>query len=195
MLLGRDVEQAALTDLLDRVRGGMSQVVVLRGEAGIGKTALLDAVAGAGADLRVLRVAGVEAEAGFPFAALHRLLIAYVQDLEGLPGTQREALSVAFGLADGPAPDRFLVGLAVLSLLAGVAADGPVLCCVDDTQWLDRESLNVLAFVARRVHAEGIGLVLTVRTGTGDVAVLAGLPVLAVEGCRRPTRWSCCARW
>ncbi|BCY11202.1 helix-turn-helix transcriptional regulator [Actinoplanes sp. L3-i22] len=182
MLLGRDVEQAALTDLLDRVRGGMSQVVVLRGEAGIGKTALLDAVAGAGADLRVLRVAGVEAEAGFPFAALHRLLIAYVQDLEGLPGTQREALSVAFGLADGPAPDRFLVGLAVLSLLAGVAADGPVLCCVDDTQWLDRESLNVLAFVARRVHAEGIGLVLTVRTGTGDVAVLAGLPVLAVEG-------------
>ncbi|WP_436532355.1 helix-turn-helix transcriptional regulator [Actinoplanes sp. HUAS TT8] len=182
MLLGRDTEQAALDTVLAQVRAGMSQVVVLRGEAGIGKTALLDAIAAAGADLRVLRVAGVEAEAEFPFAALHRLLIAYVQDLEGLPVTQREALSVAFGLADGPAPDRFLVSLAVLSLLAGVAARGPVLCCVDDTQWLDRESLNVLGFVARRVHAEGIGLFLTVRTGTEDVAVLEGLPVLTVEG-------------
>lgn len=182
MLLGRDVEQAALDTVLAQVRGGMSQVIVLRGEAGIGKTALLDAIAAAGAELRVLRVAGVEAEAEFPFAALHRLLIAYVQDLEGLPGTQREALSVAFGLVDGPAPDRFLVSLAVLSLLAGVAARGPVLCCVDDTQWLDRESLNVLGFVARRVHAEGIGLFFTVRTGTDDVAVLEGLPVLTVEG-------------
>lgn len=182
MLLGRDTEQATLDTLLTQVRSGMSQVIVLRGEAGIGKTALLDSVAGAAADLRVLRVAGVEAEAEFPFAALHRLLITYTQDLEGLPVTQREALSVAFGFADGPAPDRFLVSLAVLSLLAGAAARGPLLCCVDDTQWLDRESLNVLAFVARRVHAEGIGLVFTVRTGTDDVAVLEGLPVLTVEG-------------
>ncbi|MEV6348109.1 AAA family ATPase [Actinoplanes sp. NPDC051851] len=183
MLLGRAAEKATLDDLLDEVRAGMSRVVVVRGEAGIGKTALLDEVARAADDLRVLRVAGVEAEADFPFAALHRLLVSYVRkDLEVLPGTQRTALSVAFGLADGPAPDRFLVSLAVLSLLASVAARGPVLCCVDDTQWLDRESLGVLAFVARRVHAEGIGLILTVRTGTGDVALLEGLPVVAVEG-------------
>jgi DNA-binding CsgD family transcriptional regulator len=182
VLWGRDTERAALDTLLAQIRGGMSQVVVLRGEAGIGKTALLDAVAEAAADLRVLRVAGVEAEAGFSFAALHRLLIPYTGDLDVLPPLQREALSVAFGLTDGPAPDRFLVSLATLSLLAAVTARGPVLCCVDDTQWLDRESLDVLAFVARRVHAEGIGLVLTVRTGTEDVAALEGLPTLAVEG-------------
>ncbi|WP_223256643.1 helix-turn-helix transcriptional regulator [Micromonospora endophytica] len=186
MLLGRATERAALETLLDRVRAGMSQVIVLRGEAGIGKTALLDAVAEAGTDLQVLRVAGVEAEAEFPFAALHRLLVAYVNDLDGLPATQRQALSVAFGLTDGLAADRFLVSLAVLSLLARTAVRGPVLCCVDDTQWLDRESLNVLAFVARRVHAEGIGLVFTVRTGTDDVAVLEGLPVLMVEGLPQP---------
>ncbi|BCJ47056.1 transcriptional regulator [Actinoplanes ianthinogenes] len=180
MLRGRERELAALDALLERIRGGMSEVVVLRGEAGIGKTALLDAVAARAPEK--LRVSGVEAEAEFPFAALHRLLIAYAKDLDGLPEAQREALSVAFGLADGPAPDRFLVSLAVLSLLAAVAARGPVLCCVDDIQWLDRESLNVLAFVARRVHAEGIGLVFTVRTGTADVAVLDGLPEIVVEG-------------
>ncbi|RIV40106.1 LuxR family transcriptional regulator [Micromonospora radicis] len=182
VLLGRDTERAALEALIERVRAGMSQVIVLRGEAGIGKTALLDAVADAGADLRVLRVAGVEAEAEFPFAALHRLLVPHVRDLDGLPATQHQALSVAFGLTDGPPADRFLVSLAVLSLLARTADRGPVLCCIDDTQWLDRESLNVLAFVARRVHAEGIGLVFTVRTGTDDVAALEGLPVLLVEG-------------
>ncbi|MBX7266287.1 AAA family ATPase [Micromonospora sp. Llam7] len=181
-MLGRDTERAALDALVAQVRGGMSQVLVLRGEAGIGKTALLDAVAGAADGLRVLGVAGVEAEAGFSFAALHRLLVPYLQDLDGLPPMQREALSVAVGLTDGPAPDRFLVSLAALSLLAGITVHGPVLCCVDDTQWLDRESLNVLAFVARRVYAEGIGLVLTVRAGTEDVAVLEGLPTLPIEG-------------
>ncbi|WP_432991782.1 AAA family ATPase [Dactylosporangium sp. CA-233914] len=184
MLLGRDTERASLDALIGHIRAGMSQVIVLRGEAGIGKTALLDAAVEAAADVQVLRVAGVEAEAEFPFAALHRLLVAHLKDLGGLPATQRDALSVAFGLADGATPDRFLVSLAVLSLLAGVADRGPVLCCVDDTQWLDRESLNVLAFVARRVHAEGIGLVFTVRTGTDDVAVLEGLPVLKVAGLR-----------
>ncbi|MET7402655.1 AAA family ATPase [Dactylosporangium sp. NPDC005572] len=182
MLVGRDAERATLDALVEDLRGGMSRVMVLRGEAGIGKTALLDAVADTAADLRVLRVAGVEAEAEFPFAALHRLLVAHLGDLDALPATQREALAVAFGLSGGPAADRFLVSLAVLSLLAGVAADGPVLCCVDDIQWLDPESLNVLAFVARRVHAEGVGLVFTVRTGTDDMAVLDGLPALTVDG-------------
>ncbi|GAA1883188.1 ATP-binding protein [Asanoa iriomotensis] len=182
MLLGRDTELASLAASVAQVRAGMSQVVVLRGEAGIGKTALMDATADLATDLRVLRVAGVEAESEFPYAALHRLLVAQVDAFAELPDTQRDALSAAFGMADGPAADRFLVSLAVLSLLATVASGGPLLCCVDDTQWLDPESLNVLAFVARRVHAEGIGLVFTVRTGTDDVAVLDGLPVLPVEG-------------
>jgi DNA-binding CsgD family transcriptional regulator len=161
-------------------RQGHSGGLVLRGEAGIGKTALLDDLATAAQDLQVIRLDGVESESDLPFAGLHRLLRPFLQRSDDLPPSQREALSVACGLSDGPPADRFLVGLATLSLLAEVAVDGPLLCLVDDFQWIDPETGNALAFVARRLLAEGIGVVFAVRTG--GHAALDGLPALDVPG-------------
>jgi hypothetical protein len=163
MLLGRLPERAALSGLLERARAGRSGVLVMRGEPGVGKTALLDWAVESAAGLRVARVAGVESEMELAFAALQQLCAPMLDNLEGLPDPQRAALGVAFGLNTGPVPDRFLVGLAALGLLSGEAGRQPLLCVVDDAQWLDRASALVLAFVARRLLAEPIALVFAAR--------------------------------
>jgi DNA-binding CsgD family transcriptional regulator len=153
----------------------------MRGEAGLGKTALLDYVAGSAPDLRVLRAAGVESEMELAFAALHQMVGPVLDRLGRLPGPQRDVLGTAFGLQAGPPPDRFLIGLAVLSLLAEVAEDGPLVCLIDDARWLDRASARVLAFVARRLMAESVLMIFAVREPGAD---LDGLPELMVQGLR-----------
>ncbi|WP_425564188.1 BREX system ATP-binding domain-containing protein, partial [Pseudonocardia zijingensis] len=185
MLVGRRAEHAALEQLLARAEGGDSGVLVVCGEAGIGKTALLQHVRGSAvaAGFRVEDAAGVEAEAEFAFAGLHQLCAPMLARAAELPEPQQAALGVAFGMRGGAAPDRFLVGLAVLSLLAEVAEDGPLLCVVDDAQWLDQASAQVLAFVARRVAAERVVLVFALRDpGVTEVDAFAGLPELRLAG-------------
>jgi DNA-binding CsgD family transcriptional regulator/tetratricopeptide (TPR) repeat protein len=182
VLLDRAAESAAVEGVLGAVRDGLSGVLVLRGEAGIGKTALLEWAAGRAGDMRLARVAGVQAEMGMGFAGLHQLLVPFLGGLEQLPGPQRQALGSAFGLVAGPPPDRFLVGLAALTLLTDAAAGRPVLCLVDDAQWLDLVSVEVLGFVARRLYADRVGVLFTVREGEGQAAALAGLPELMLGG-------------
>src|ERR1700746_3365403 len=167
MLLDRLQERAALSELLDAARAGRSGVLVMRGEPGIGKTALLEYAVESAAGLRVARVAGVESETELPFAALHQLCAPLLDKLEGLPDPQRDALGVALGLKAGAAPNRFLVGLAALSLLSEVAEQQPLLCVIDDAQWLDRASAQALAFVARRLLAEPVALAFGAR-GAGE---------------------------
>ena len=152
-LRGRTSECALLDDLVSAIRRGESRSVVLRGEAGIGKTALLEYLVTAASDLRVVRAVGVESEMELAFASLHQLCAPLLDRIEELPAPQRRALETVFGLSDGTAPDRFLVGLAVLSLFAAEAEQRPLLCVVDDAQWLDRASALTLAFVARRLLA------------------------------------------
>ncbi|HEV8526086.1 MAG TPA: AAA family ATPase, partial [Actinomycetes bacterium] len=180
-LRGRRSERTALERVLDRARAGSSAVLVVRGDPGIGKTALLDYAGSLASDFRVVRTSGVESEMELAFAGLHRLCVPMLGRLEELPGPQRDALRVAFGLREGGAPDRFLVGLAVLSLLAAVAENQPLACLVDDTQWLDRSSVQALAFAARRLLAEPVALVFAVRE-PGDEPELAGLNDLTVRG-------------
>ncbi len=143
----------------------------MRGEAGIGKSALLEFLAERAADDRIARATGVESEMELAFAGLHQLCAPMLDHLDHLPGPQRDALSTAFGLSDGGAPDRFLVGLAVLSLLADVAEERPLVCLIDDAQWLDQASAQTLTFVARRLLAEPIALVFAARTGGPGPAV------------------------
>ncbi len=162
-LRGRRSECARLDGLLAGVRAGRSAALVVRGEAGVGKTALLDYVAESAADLRVLRAAGVESEMELAFAALHQICGPVLDRLVRLPAPQRDALGIAFGLQAGPPPDRFLIGLAVLSLLAAAAEDGPLVCLMDDARWLDRASARVLAFAARRLVAESVLMTFAVR--------------------------------
>jgi DNA-binding CsgD family transcriptional regulator len=178
-LLGRASECAVLDDLVASVRGGKSRSLVLRGEAGIGKTALLKYLAESVSDLTVVRAVGVESEMELAYASLHLLCSPLLDRLSRLPSPQRRALEVVFGLRDGGPPDRFLVGLAVLTLLSEVAEEGPVLCVVDDAQWLDRASALTLAFVARRLLAEAVGIVLAVRQAGAE---LSHLPELEVRG-------------
>jgi DNA-binding CsgD family transcriptional regulator len=180
-LLGRRGECDTLSGLVAAARAGRSQVLVLLGEAGIGKSALLDFVVELAADCRIARAAGVESELELAFAGLHQLCTPHLDRLDTLPGPQRQALAVAFGLRPGPAPDRFLVGLAVLTLLSALADDRPLVCVVDDAQWLDHASTQALEFVARRLAAEPMAIVFASR-GSGTGAPLAGLPRLAVRG-------------
>jgi DNA-binding CsgD family transcriptional regulator len=179
-LRGRSDECAALDRLISGARSGHSQVLVLRGEAGVGKTALLEYVVDCASGFRIARAAGVESEVELAFAGLHQLCAPMMDRLDELPPPQRDALATAFGRSAGAAPDRFLVGLAVLSLLAAATEDQPLLCVIDDAQWLDRVSAQTLAFVARRLLAEPIALVFAVREGTDDE--LRGLPELEIRG-------------
>jgi DNA-binding CsgD family transcriptional regulator len=178
-LRGRGRECDLLERLLDAVRAGESRALMVRGEPGVGKTALLDYLAEQAQGCQVTRVAGVEAEMELAFAGVHQLCSPMLHRLERLPAPQRAALRTAFGLGPGPAPDRFLVALATLSLLSEAAEEQPLLCLVDDEQWLDRASAGVLGFVARRLAAEPVGLVFAARVPGGE---LAGLPELMVEG-------------
>jgi DNA-binding CsgD family transcriptional regulator len=162
-LLGRADECAVLDALIDDIRRGESRSLVVRGEAGIGKTAVLEYLVASASDLTVARAVGVESDMELAFASLHQLCTPLLDRLDALPGPQRDALGTVFGLTEGPAPDRFLVGLAVLSLLSEAAEQRPLLCVVDDAQWLDQTSALTLAFVARRLLAEPVGLVFAAR--------------------------------
>ena len=182
-LMDRRAERDALGGLVDAVRSGESRALVVRGDPGVGKTVLVDHLAGraSGSGCRVARAPGVQSEMELAFAGLHQLCAPMLGHLDGIPGPQQDALRTAFGLAAGPPPDRFFVGLAVLSLLSEVAAERPLICVIDDEQWLDRASAQALGFVARRLAADPVGLVFAAREPGSE---LAGLPELEVDGLR-----------
>ena len=181
LLLGRARECAELNQLLTSARAGRSQVLVLHGEAGIGKTALLDYVLAQASGCRVARSTGVEWELELPYAGLHQLCSPLLSHAGRLPAPQREALETAFGLRAGEVPDRFMVGLAVLGLIAEVAVESPLILLVDDAQWLDRATTQTLTFVVRRLLAEPIGVVFALRE-FGQAQDLSALARLSVEG-------------
>ncbi len=178
-LTGRQAECGVLGRLAAAVRAGESRALVVRGEPGVGKTALLEYLADQASGCRVVRAAGVQSEMELAFAVLHQLCAPMLDRLERLPAPQRDALRIAFGLSPGPPPDRFLIGLAALGLLSELAGERPLVCIIDDEQWLDSASAQVLAFLARRLGTESVGVVFGARIPTGD---LAGLPELVVEG-------------
>jgi DNA-binding CsgD family transcriptional regulator len=180
-LAGRADEQATLRSLLLSLDDGMSGALVLRGEPGIGKTALLEYLADTAPDIDFAVVSGVESEAGFGFAGLYRLLAPCLGRMDRLPEPQRLALGTALGLVDGPPGTPFFIGLAALTVLAEAAQDRPLVCVIDDAQWLDPESLEVLAFVARRVYAERLGIIFGVREPP-RLAMLEGIPELKLSG-------------
>jgi DNA-binding CsgD family transcriptional regulator/tetratricopeptide (TPR) repeat protein len=178
-LTGRLSERRVLDRFLAGVQAGEGHAMVVSGEPGVGKTVLLDYLAGRASGCRVARAAGVQSEMELAFAGLHQMCAPMLDHAESLPAPQREALLTAFGLHAGPAPDRFLVGLAVLGLLSETAAERPLLCVVDDQQWLDHASAQALGFAARRLAADPVGLVFATRVVDQD---LAGLPELVVQG-------------
>src|SRR6516225_12210287 len=180
-LLGRASECAALDGLVVSMRAGLSRALVVRGEPGVGKSALLVYLVGRASGCGIGRSVGVESEMELAFAGLQQLCAPFLDRIGGLPRPQRDALGTAFGLRGGEAPDRFLVGLAVLGLLSEAAEERPLVCVVDDAQWLDAASAQALAFVARRLGAESVGLVFAVRE-PGGARHLEGLPELAVGG-------------
>jgi DNA-binding CsgD family transcriptional regulator len=178
-LTDRRGECAVLDLFVDRVRSGEGRALVVRGEPGVGKTALLDYLVRRASGCRVARVSGVQSEMELAFAGVHQLCTPMLDHAQSLPVPQREALRTALGVAAGPAPDRFLVGLAVLGLLSEAAAERPLMCVVDDEQWLDRASAQALGFAARRLAADPVGVVFAARVPGKDVA---GLPELLVQG-------------
>jgi predicted ATPase len=186
VLLDRAQESVALDRALAAIHDGLSSVLVLRGEADIGKSALLDYAASHASDMQLAKVTGVESEMDLSFAALHQLLLPFLDGIARLPAPQRDALGTAFGRVAGPPPDRFLVGLATLTLLTDTAAERPVLCVIDDAQWLDRVSVEVLGFVARRLFADRVCMLFAVREEDRIPAVLEGLSPAA--NCRS---WCC----
>src|SRR5215211_2551937 len=178
-LRGRASECALLDDLVSAIRRGESRSLVLRGEAGIGKTALLEYVIASAPDATVVRAAGVQSDMELAFASLHQLCGPLLDRLEGLPAPQRQAMEIVFGLTAGEVPDRFLVGLAVLSLFSEAAEQRPLLCVVDDAQWLDQASALTLVFAARRLLAESVVMLFAAREPSD---VFTGLPELVVDG-------------
>ncbi|HEY6395836.1 MAG TPA: BREX system ATP-binding domain-containing protein, partial [Solirubrobacteraceae bacterium] len=179
--MGRARERAALDQMLDRVRAGESSARVMRGEAGIGKTALMQYCARQASGCHVAQIAGVESELEMPFAAVDQLCRPIIAGIDVLPEPQQQALRVAFGLAVGPTPERFVVGLAVLGLLVEAAGERPLVCLVDDAQWLDEPSRLVLGFVGRRLLAEPLLLLLAVRE-VGDEQLFPGLESVTLAG-------------
>jgi DNA-binding CsgD family transcriptional regulator len=182
VLLGREKDQERLRQLLTSAQDGLSASIVVRGDPGIGKTALLEGLVAEATDMQILRLAGIESEMELPYAALHRLLLPMMFRYDRLPPPQRDALGAAFGTVSGRPSDKFLVGLGVLTLIADAAVAGPVLCAIDDTQWLDRESTAVLAFVARRLFAEGVVMIFCVRDVPPPPSSLVGLPEHTLQG-------------
>ncbi|MFF3946787.1 AAA family ATPase [Streptomyces sp. NPDC001902] len=181
VLVGRHRECVAIDDLLAGLRKGESRVWVIRGEAGIGKSVLLEYAATQASRVTVTRARGIEADMELPYASLHQLCAPFLTEVEALPGPQRDALRVAFGMAAGDPPDRFLVGLAVLTLLTRASETRPVLVVVDDAHWLDQVSLQTLEFVARRLLAEAVAMTFAVRDPEGRAA-LVGLPEMRIGG-------------
>ena len=182
MLLDRDDELETIDRLLEAARAGLSGTLVIRGEPGIGKSALLDYAVRSAADLEVTRVVGVESEMELGFAALHQLMVPLMPRLERLPAPQRVALRSAFGLVEGPPPNRFLIGLAVLTLFAEAGAARPVLCVVDDAQWLDQESAHVLTFVARRLYADRVAMLFATREAGESGWPFGGIASIELDG-------------
>jgi DNA-binding CsgD family transcriptional regulator/tetratricopeptide (TPR) repeat protein len=184
-LLDRSAERAALDGLVEDVERGRSRVMVLRGEPGIGKTALMDYLLLAAADCQFLRATGVESEMELAFAGLHQLCNPLISQLDDLPIPQRDALGTALGMRAGNPPDPFLVGLATLTLLCAAADSQPLICLVEDAQWLDAASAQAIAFVARRLAVEHLGIAISVRDAAHE-DLLEGLPEIQVPGLERP---------
>jgi DNA-binding CsgD family transcriptional regulator len=182
LLVGRSGDCGALDELVEAIRQGLSRSLLILGEPGIGKTRLLEYAAQAADGVRTVRIAGLESELRLGFAALHRMLVPFLDRVGLLPARQREALDSAFGLAAGPPADRFLVSMSVLTLLAEIAAEQPLIWLVDDAHWLDRESVEVLGFVGRRLHADSTGLLFCAREASPGLTALDGLPTRHLSG-------------